>query len=45
MNRKQKQEAELRARFFLILTFARIVAELTIIIGFLVILYLILFWK
>jgi len=34
MKLKQKKEAEKRAKWFMTLTWARIVAEITIIIGF-----------
>ena len=34
MRPKQKKEAEKRAKYFLLMTWARIVAEITIIIGF-----------
>ena len=38
MNRK-KIEAEQRAKWFLILTWARIIAQITMIIGFFIIVY------
>ena len=42
MRKKQKIEAEKRAKYFLLLTTARIVAEITIIIGFFIVIYFIL---
>ena len=39
MRRRQKKEAEKRAKQFLFLTAARIVAEITIIIGFFIVIY------
>jgi len=41
MRPKQKKEAEKRAKYFLLLTTARIVAEITIIIGFFIFVYFI----
>lgn len=41
MRPKQKREAEQRAKHFLFLTTARIVAELTIIIGIFIFIYFI----
>ena len=40
MRRQQKKEAELRAKKFLLFTFAKIVAEITIIIGFFIVGYI-----
>ncbi len=42
MRKKQKIEAEKRAKYFLILTTARIVAEITIILGFFIVIYFLL---
>jgi hypothetical protein len=42
MTRRQKEEAEKRAKYFLILSVSRIVAELTIIIGFFIVVFFIL---
>lgn len=39
MRPKQKKEAEKRAKQFMLLTTARIVSEITIIIGFFIIVY------
>jgi len=39
MRLKQKKEAEKRAKWFMTLTWARIVAEITIIIGFFIFLW------
>ncbi len=41
MRPKQKKEAEKRAKQFLVLTTARIVSEITIIIGFFIVVYFI----
>ncbi len=41
MRPRQKKEAEKRAKQFLLLTTARIVAEITIIIGFFIVVYFI----
>jgi len=41
MRPRQKKEAEKRAKYFLLLTTARIVAEITIIIGFFIFVYFI----
>lgn len=41
MKVKQKKETEKRAKYFLLLTIARIVAEITIIIGFFIFVYFI----
>ena len=41
MRARQKKEAEKRAKWFLWMTWARIVAEITIIIGFFIFLYFI----
>jgi len=41
MRQRQKREAEKRAKYFLLLTYARIVAEITIIIGIFIFLYFI----
>ncbi len=41
MRLKQKMEAEQRAKYFLLLTMARIVAEITIILGFFIFVYFI----
>lgn len=40
MRPNQKRESEKRAKYFLILTVARIVAEITIIMGFFIFVYL-----
>ncbi len=39
MRARQKKEAEQRAKYFLVLTIAKIVAEITIIIGFFIFVY------
>ena len=39
MRAKQKKEAEQRAKYFIFLTVAKIVAEITIIIGFFIFVY------
>ena len=39
MRSRQKKEAEKRAKYFLVLTIAGIVAEITIIIGFFIFVY------
>jgi len=44
MRSKQKKEAEKRAKYFLLLTYARIFAEITIIIGFFIMIYLLIRW-
>ncbi len=41
MRAKQKREAEKRAKYFLLFTMARIVAEITIIIGFFIFIFFI----
>ncbi|MBW2989153.1 hypothetical protein KY358_02420 [Candidatus Woesearchaeota archaeon] len=39
MRARQKKEAELRARYFMLFTIAKIIAEITIIIGFFIFVY------
>jgi hypothetical protein len=39
MKSRQKKQAEKRAKYFFLLTIARIVAEITIIIGFFIFIY------
>jgi len=39
MRARQKKEAEQRAKYFLMITIARIVAEITIILGFFIFVY------
>ena len=39
MRAKQKIEAEKRAKYFLLLTYSRIIAEITIIIGIFIFIY------
>ncbi len=41
MKLRQKKEAEKRAKYFFLLTIARITAEITIIIGFFIFIYFI----
>jgi len=40
MSPRKKKEADQRAKWFLLMTWARIVAEITIIIGFFIFVYL-----
>ena len=39
MRARQKREAEKRAKYFLFLTYSRIIAEITIIIGIFIFIY------